>query len=400
MNNLTTLNNGITVITHHNPDLLTASIGVWLSNGTRYETDNEHGYAHFLEHLVFKQTRFHTGHQLSSRFEVMGGHINAETGREITAFHGLVPHHHTINLLLLLIEMLFDSDFNQDDFETERDVVLQELAMLGDDPEEALEDFGTEQVWFNDNIGRQILGSEQSLQGASSRIMHDYLLQVSGNSQLCVVATGNINHEEICNVCDDISKPVTPPSSDCPAPEYIQTTKHLDISTEQKHLLWIMPAVAYNDRLQPAFEIANHILVGGYDSRLYQVLREQMGLVYSIDSRVDNYSDTGLWFIQTNTDKKNSDETSRVIEDTILKLINNGVTDQELANARQHLQSSMIIAQDDLESHMDKIARDFIYTGNNSGIDEQVALLQQVTHDDISRILKQAWSQVSRFTAG
>ncbi|NOY67253.1 MAG: insulinase family protein, partial [Gammaproteobacteria bacterium] len=277
MNNLTTLNNGITVITHHNPDLLTASIGVWLSNGTRYESDNEHGYAHFLEHLVFKQTRSHTGHQLSSRFEVMGGHVNAETGREITAFHGLVPHHHTINLLSLLIEMLFDSDFNQDDFETERDVVLQELAMLGDDPEEALEDFGTEQVWFNDNIGRQILGSGQSLQGASSRIMHDYLLQISGNSQLCVVATGNINHEEICNICDGISKPVTPPSSDHPAPEYTQTTKHLDISTEQKHLLWIMPAVAYNDRLQPAFEIANHILVGGYDSRLYQVLREQMG---------------------------------------------------------------------------------------------------------------------------
>jgi len=388
------------IITDSIPDINTASIGLWLQNGARYESLNEQGYAHFLEHLVFKQTKQHSGAQLSTLFEVMGGHINAETGRELTAFHGLVPQQHAIELLSLFIEMLFQSDFNQNDFKIERNVVLQELAMLKDDPEEALEDFGSEQVWRDHNIGRQILGSRSSLNNASFNGMHEYLKTVTRNKKLCIVATGNVDHDSICAACEKIPAPKSSITPNISIPEYFQSSKHLDIPTEQKHLLWVMPAVSYDDELQPVYEIANHIIAGGYDSRLYQVLREQLGLVYSIDSRVDHYSDTGLWFIQTNTEKQNSAKTIEAIENTLLDLINHGPTEQEIEFAQLHLQSSLIIASDDLEASMDKLARDVIYTGKSQALEDQINALKKVSQDDIQSIIKQAWSCTSHFTAG
>jgi len=388
------------IITDSIPGINTASIGLWLQNGARYESLNEQGYAHFLEHLVFKQTKQHSGAQLSTLFEVMGGHINAETGREMTAFHGLVPQQHAVELLSLFIEMLFQTDFSQSDFKIERDVVLQELAMLKDDPEEALEDFGSEQVWLNHNIGRQILGSRASLNNASFVGMHEYLKTVTRNKKLCIVATGNVDHDSICAACESIPAPKSPIMPNISIPEYSQSNRHLDILAEQKHLLWIMPAVSYNDDLQPAFEIANHIIAGGYDSRLYQVLREQLGLVYSVDSRVDHYSDTGLWFIQTNTENQNLTDTITAIENTMSDLISHGPTEKEIESAALHLQSSMIIARDDLEARMDKLARDIIYTGKIQSLEDQLDALKKVTRDDIQFIIKQAWSSVSHYTAG
>jgi len=400
MTEISTLDNNITIVTNPNYNVETTAIGIWLKNGVRSENTNEHGYAHFLEHLVFKQTKYHTGQQLSSRFEIMGGHINAETGRELTAFHGLVPKHYTIDLLKLFIEMLFHSDFTKNDFNIERDVVLQELAMLNDDPEEALEDFATEQVWSNHPMGRQILGSRESLHHAQHNNLVKYLTNVTGNNRLSIVVTGNVNHDEVCQVVNMLTQTTQTAVPETLAPEFITTCKHLDIPAEQHHLLWVMPAVAYNDDKQPAYELANHILAGGYDSRLYQVLREQLGLVYSIDSRVDHYSDTGLWFIQTNTEKENSDKTTSAVEKTIVDFIKNGPTESEMEFARQHLQSSLIVAQDDLEARMDKMARDIFYTGNIINTEDLLEKLSTVSIDDVQNLLKQGWAKVSHFTAG
>jgi len=396
---ITTINS-CTVASDIRHDMQTASVSLWLQNGARYEKETEHGFAHFLEHLVFKQTRQRSGKELSTRFEIMGGHVNAETGRELTAFHGLVPKHHAIDLLNLFIEMLTEPNFTHQDFMIERDVVLQELAMLNDDPEEALEDYATEQVWANHSMGQQILGSRHSLNNSQYDDMVRYLDTINKSRRLCIVTTGNVDHEAICSACEKLDARSDSSHTATHTPTFTTTTSRLVISAEQKHMTWVMPAAAYHDHNQPAYEISNHILAGGYDSRLYQALREQLGLVYSIDSRIDYYSDTGLWFIQTNTEKENSDETIRALEKTVLDLINNGPTEMEMQYARQHLQSSLLVEQDDLETHMDTMARDIFYTGKVISVDERLEKLQQVSAHDVTSVLKKSWQNTSHFTAG
>lgn len=391
--------NNCTVITEQKSTIQTAAIGIWLQNGARYESVSQCGYSHFLEHLLFKGTQQRSGQALSSRFEVMGGHINAETGRELTSFHGLVPYQHANELLSLLLEMLTQSAFSAHDFDLERDVVLQELAMLKDDPEEALEDLATEKVWGDHSMGKQILGSQQSLAQASWTEFQEYIKSTINSHNLCIVASGNIDVSALETIIENTSfRPGQRPPS--PTPVYTPIQAQLDIQAEQNHLLWIMPTVAYHHSRVAAYDIANHILAGGYDSRLYQVLREQLGLVYSIDSRNDHYSDCGLWFIQTNTDKNNADNTIAAVRETIQALIASGPSTQELEFARQHLQSVLILESEDLEARMDRLAQDELYCGHPIGLQEQLQQFADVRPEDIQAVLRDGWEQVSFFSTG
>lgn len=389
--------NNCTIITEQNTSVQTAAIGIWLHNGARFESALQSGYSHFLEHLLFKGTKQQSGQELSSRFEIMGGHINAETGRELTSFHGLVPQQFSTDLLGLLLEMLTQCDFSENDFELERDVVLQELAMLKDDPEEALEDLGTERVWHGHSMGMQILGSRNSLNSANMQTFREYMDSTIISENLCIVASGNIDNDAIDHLVTN-TEFKQGQRSNTTTPYYTPTREQVDIRAEQNHLLWIMPAVAYQDTQMAAYDMANHILAGGYDSRLYQVLREQQGLVYSIDSRNDHYSDTGLWFIQTNTEKDNSQQTIDAVQDTIQTLIDNGPTARELDFARQHLQSVLILESEDLSARMDKLAQDHLYYGRPISLDEQLQHYAQVSAQDVQSVLRHGWQQASFFS--
>jgi predicted Zn-dependent peptidase len=391
------LGNQCRLITEHIPTAKTAAVGIWLQNGARYESSEQTGYAHFLEHLVFKGTSNHSGQELSTRFEVMGGHVNAETGRELTSFHGIVPTQYACDLLSLLIDMLTRTVFSEREFSLERDVVLQELAMLKDDPEEALEDFSTEQVWAGHSMGRQILGTRTSLENADMSGFRKYIQNTITANRLCIVAVGNFDQHALQVLCEGIDLAAKEPQQ-IPAPVYTQSEAQLDIKAEQKHLVWVMPASSCREPQYAAYEIANHILAGGYDSRLYQVLREQLGLVYSIDSRNDHYSDTGLWFIQTNTEHDNTGKTIAAVQQTLADLITRGPTQQELDFARAHLQSALIIESEDLGERMNKMAQDILYHGHIISLEEQLRSYEQVTTVDIQSIIKESWEQASFFT--
>ena len=391
--------NGFKLVCKPMPGLHSAAIGVWLRNGCRNEQAEQQGYAHFFEHLVFRGTRHHSGKQLSTLFESMGGDANAETGRELTGFYGHVPESRCVEFLQLLFEMLINPAFTEQDFQLERDVVLQELAMLNDDPEEALEDYATAQVWPNHSMGRQILGCIESLNQATRESLHQYARDIISQDSLLIVAVGNINVTELSTLCNEYNclsrtHPTASP------PEYIKTTGTLSLDCEQAQLQWLMPAAAYAAPQAAAYEIANHILAGGYDSRLYQSLREEQGLVYSIDSHIDHYHDTGLWFIQTNTDPEQTEQVVAAVETVMQTLIISGPDEQELANAREHLKSYYLIDNDDVQSSMETIAHDVFYYGEALSLEQKLSAYDQVTVQSLQQVYTQAWQQVSKFYAG
>lgn len=385
-----------TIVSEHRPQSVTTAIGVWLENGVRYENEQQSGYAHFFEHLVFKGTENLSGQQLSRQFEKMGGQINAETGRELTAFYGHTPSTYSIELLSLILDMLLKTRFSREEFELERDVVLQELAMLDDDPQEALEDAATEKVWADHPMGRQILGNERSLRAANYDDFLDYIQSLLHDSRLYIVAVGQVDREALSQLIQsydrhDGRKKVSTP------PLYRASRDQLPIHAEQKHLAWVMPAVAYTDKHAPLYDIANHILAGGYDSYLYQCLREQHGLVYSIDSRNDHYADSGLWFIQTNTDPDNSARCIELVDSTMQFLANSGPSQESLENTIQHLQSRLIIESEDPECRLDYLAQNFIYRQRIPDLQEQLQKYAQFGIVDLKSLYKQAWKHASCF---
>lgn len=397
----TRLDNGVRIISRFSPACHSAALGIWLVNGARHQKPGQSGYAHLLEHLVFRRTHRYSGKQLSDLFESMGGNINAQTGRELTAYHGLVPGDAVYKLAGLFASMLLEPAFNETDIEIEREVVLQELAMLHDDPEEYLEDSGSEIVWDQHPMGWQILGDSRTLRATTAANMHDYLATVLDPAHILIVATGNVDHEKLCEACEPFAGlTASGRISDNTAPAFKASRKHFQQDLEQNHLLWAMPGPsAKHDELIPGI-IANHMLAGGVSSRLYQQLREELGLVYSIQSRIDPYSDTGLWLIQTSSDSEHANRCYEQSHKIISQLCTHGPDEVELEQAREHIRASLLIEEDDLEASMEKIAREYLYLGRTPSLEEKLELLANTGQPAVQHALENAWKQHAFFSIG
>ncbi|RJQ48818.1 MAG: insulinase family protein [Gammaproteobacteria bacterium] len=367
-----------------------AAIGLWWLNGGRHQRPEQCGYAHLLEHLLFKGTAQYDAETLARRFEAMGGRINAHTGRELTALHGLVPAENAPELLDLLIALLLAPKFNEQDAALERNVVLQEMALIAGQPAERLEERGIALTWPDHPIGWPLLGRREVLEQVSARALHDYLATQLSGDRLYVVAAGAMDHAELARRCAPLAAlpgggaPVQPP------PRHVTGTHRETSGERQRLLLWIMPAPAASHPDFPALLVANHLLAGGVSSRLFQELRERRGLVYDIRSRHEVYSDTGLWFIQTACDAKEAENCRRAVEEALQQLIRFGPRPAELETAQRHLRADLLIEADDPDSVMERLAREAIYLKHHPSLLERSEQLAAVTPARISELLKRA----------
>lgn len=389
--NTTRLANGVTLVSRRLPTAHSAALGLWILNGGRHQTPQQVGYAHLLEHLLFKGTQNHNALALARRFEAMGGQINAHTGRELTALHGLVPKDHLIELLELFIDMLMTPQFNEDDLGIEREVVLQEMAMIADTPEEAVEETAVERAWPGHPLGWPILGREAIIENASSAALHDYFRGLLTGGRLLIVAAGAVEHAALAQTCERLATlPAGAPPAQ-PPPRYAGGHHHEKHDLAQSHLIWAMAAPPITDARYPTLVLANHLLGGGASSRLFQEIRERRGLAYSIQSRLDLYSDTGLWMIQTACEPERAQECQRAVEDTLQHLIQHGPAHDELETSRNHLRASMLIGEDDPEECMERLAHEAIYLKRHLTMAERLALLDSVTQQAVVEALEQAW---------
>ncbi len=392
--NTTRLANGVTIISCSLPVAHSTSLGVWILNGGRHQTPAQTGYAHLLEHMLFKGTNTRSALGLARRFEAMGGQVNAHTGRELTALHGLVPKQHIYELLQLFVDMLINPRFDEADLTIEREVVLQEMAMIADTPEEAIEETAVERAWPDHPLGWPILGHEAVIENATGAALHAYLRELLTGGRLWIVAAGAVDHTSLVQECAALAHL---PAGGAPAtsvPDFKAGRDHARHDLTQSHLVWAMHAPALTDNAHyPALVVANHLLGGGASSRLFQEIREQRGLAYSIQSRLDLYADSGLWMIQTACEPERADECRRAVEDTLLKLMRDGPAPDELEISRDHLRASMLIAEDDPEECMERLAREAIYLQQHLPMEARLAQLTAVTPQDIKDVLTHAWAQ-------
>lgn len=389
--NTTRLPNGIRVISYPMPTR-SAALGFWIINGVRHQAPHQDGYAHLLEHLLFKGTAHHDTRALALRFEAMGGEINAHTGRELTALHGLVPADDLYDLAALFRDMLLQPGFTAHDVAQERGVVLQEMALIQETPAEALEEAAIERVWPGHPMGRPILGDSEIIRRAGVSALRDYLRGVLQGAPLCLVAAGRVDHASLLRACAPLGElPAGAiPTQAPPRFEPGEHTAHRDVT--QCHQAWLMPVPPMADPAYTALVFANHLLGAGASSRLFQALREERGLVYGVQSRLELYSDAGLWLIQTACDHEHAIECRQAVEDTVRGLIEQGPAPQEMENTRRHLRAGLLLEEDDPESGMERLAREAIYLQRHPALEERLAWIDAVSSQAVQSLLANAWA--------
>ena len=350
----TSLPNGVRIVSKQLKEHHSVALGVWLLNGTRHESPEQSGYAHFLEHLFFKGTAELDGAALALCLEAMGGQVNAHTGRELTALHGLVPKGEVTELMQILSDMLRLPRFDERDVALERQVILQEMAMIEDNPEEALEDQAMVLAWPDHPLGRPILGHRDVIERDDAASLRNYMKEQIRGERVWVSAAGNVDHETLVTACQTL---VALPPGAAPQqtmPRFAPGEHKVAIHGEQSQLLWVMPVPPASAEAYYAHLVANHILGGGVSSRLFQELRERRGLVYGVQSRLDFYSDGGVWAIQTACDPRQMKDCREAVETIFAALLRDGVLLQELEIARRHLSASLLIDEDHPESIMER----------------------------------------------
>ena len=388
------LPNGVQILSYPMATQST-SIGLWWVNGGRHQQPDQCGYAHLLEHLLFKGTAQYDAQALAHCFEAMGGQINAHTGRELTALHGLVPAENAPELLELFIIMLLAPTFTELDVTLECNVVLQEMAMIADQPAERLEERGIALSWPGHPMGWPLLGRREALEQTTTQALRDYWSTQLSGERLYVVAAGAMDHAELARRCAPLA---ALPAGAAPAqqpPHHSPGMHRESTSDEQRHLLWIMPAPAADHPDFPALLVANHLLAGGVSSRLFQELRERRGLVYDIQSRYEVYSDTGLWLIQTACDAREAQDCRSAVEDILQQLIVSGPEYAELETAQRHLRAGLLIEADDPESVMERLAHETIYLKHHPSLQDRSEQLAAVTPAKVSELLKRAVEHVT-----
>jgi predicted Zn-dependent peptidase len=393
MQTTSTLPNGTQVISQHIPGIQSVALGIWLQHGSRHEAPHQAGYTHLLEHLLFKGTKQHSAIELATHFAAMGGQINAQTGRELTAIYGLVTADKIEELLSLLLEVYFAPTFSEADVIHERQIVLQEMA-LGSNQEDAI----LAKLWSKNALARPITGYVKTLQNATATILHDYWREKIQTCHLWIIAAGAVRHEDLLQHCTELvnfSNQIQVPKQQ--TPKFIPVNYQIDnfSSITQVQLTWVFPAAPLASSRLPAYIIANHILAGSTVSRLYQALRIDMPLVYGIQGRLECYTDTGIWWLQTIVPVQYLTICRQQVEAVWKTLAATGPTSAELVCTLAYLQTRVQLEADDSQASMEHLAHEAIYLGKIRTPANYLAQLKTVS--DIRNIMQVAWKNRAYF---
>jgi predicted Zn-dependent peptidase len=274
------------------------------------------------------------------------------------------------------------------------------MAHIEDSPAEAIEDYAVAQVWKDHPIGWPVLGNHADLDQADAASVRDYLAATLRRAPLTIVACGAVDHDRLVQQCAEFARlDVAAPSQDA-APRFVAKQHRRTKRLAQSQLLWVMPAPALRDSAYVAAALSNYVLGGGTSSRLFQEIRERRGLVYDVHSRLDLYADCGLWFVATSCEPQQAARCRGAIEKIIEELAARGPGDDELEQARAHVEARLLIEADDPEANMERIARDLIYRDRVIELEERLRELQAVTASQARECLASAWRQRATFEWG
>jgi predicted Zn-dependent peptidase len=383
---ITTLESGLRVATESMASVQTVSVGVWIDVGARYETPEVNGVAHLLEHMAFKGTERRSARAIAEAIENVGGQLNAYTSREHTAYYARVLADDLPLAVDLLADILQHSTFDESELARERGVVLQEIGQVQDTPDDLVFDLFQETAYPGQSLGRSILGPAEIVAAMPRTALVDYMAHHYGPEHLVLAAAGKVEHARLVELAERLFRELPAPGPHmAERAHYEGGERREERELEQAHLLLGLPAFAYTDDDFYALQVLSTMLGGGMSSRLFQEVRENRGLAYSVFSFASCYNDTGLLGIYAGTGEKETAELLPVVYDEFLKLIDRPGP-EELARARAQLKASLMMALESCFAQSEELARQLLIFGRRIPQDEIIVKIDAVDESAIRRV--------------
>lgn len=390
MINRITLENGVRIIYEKIPHVRSVSVGIWVGAGSRNEKKEINGISHFIEHMLFKGTKKRSAKEIAESIDSIGGQINAFTGKECTCYYTKTLDTHIDIAIDVLADMFFNSVFSEKDIDIERKVVIEEINMYEDSPEDLVHDYLSETVWENDAIGMPILGTYESLQ----RINRDKIVQYISNHYLpentVIAVAGNFDDN---NLIDLIKRNFGSWHSDKEPIKQFEKAKfkvsnrikQKDI--EQVHICLGFEGIEHGNDDLYALLALNNVFGGGMSSRLFQKIREERGLVYSIYSYPSSYCNAGLFTIYAGMNPEHKDTFLELVMEEIKYLIKHGISEEELVKSKEQLKGSYILGLESTSSRMNSIGKSELMLGKIYTPEEVLKKIDEVNNEKVREII-------------
>ena len=391
----TVLDNGIRVITEEIPYLRSVSIGVWVVNGSRDEQPHENGISHFIEHLLFKGTEKRTAFDIAKEIDSVGGTLNAFTGREYTCYYAKVIDSNLPFAIDLLSDIFLHSLMDLKDVEKERLVILQEIKMVEDTPDDYIHDLFNRVCWGDHPLGFPIYGTSELVQSFHRDQLHQFFKENYPPDRIIVCAAGNLKHQKVVDLINETFGQLTKPDKTRARskPDPVSTTNIWKRDLEQVHFCLGTRGLQYNHSLRFSSYVLNTILGGGMSSRLFQEIRENRGLAYSVYSYLPAFIDTGLFVVYAGT----TEDSYREVIDLILKEFNRLKADPfgngELETAKEHLRGSLLLSLESSDSLMTRLAKNEIYFESYIPVDQILAGIESVKEEEIRQLAAELFDE-------
>lgn len=382
------LNNGIRVISETMPHSHSVSIGIWITNGSRHDREEINGVAHFIEHLLFKGTTNRNALDIAREIDSVGGVLNAFTCREYVCYYSKVLSDALPRAVELMADIFMNSLFDPAEIEKERKVVIQEIRMLMDSPDTYIHDLFCRNFWKSHPLGMSVIGTEESVGRLSREILVETMKDRFRAEEIIVAAAGKVSHSELVQL-------LTPLFADVPRGRYEKDnilpmhSKHVEVidkDLEQVHLCLGTRALPQDSAKRYVGYMLNTILGGSISSRLFQQVREDKGLAYSVYSYVMSHSDAGTMVVYAGTKQDKIAEVIEIILRQLKTLKTEPVTDAETEFARAHLKGNLLLSLESTDNRMTKLAKNEIFFGRQVAIQEIIAGIERVTPRDLMEL--------------
>lgn len=384
----TVLENGLTVATDCIPNFETVSVGIFVKVGSVNEDVNLCGVSHFVEHMAFKGTEKRSSLEISESIESVGGHINAYTGKEITAFYAKVLKDDMELAVDVITDIVQNSTFDNCEFENERGVIIQEIKQMNDTPDEVVFEAFQGKCFDNEALGRPILGSISNIDRFQPQDLKDYLKTNYSSAKMILAASGNVDHDSFVSFAEKYTHKMHDFTTDSPdIQKYQGGFIHKEKNLEQRHIIFGYEGCRHEDARKYDLFVLSTIMGGGMSSRLCQEVREKRGLAYSVYSYVSNYQNTGVFGVYAGCDISKSLEVVKVIRDEILKASDN-ISEAEIEKAKKQIKSSLLMGLESSSSRMERMAHQYLVYGRFFTSDEIISLVNSVTTDSVRNTLR------------
>lgn len=381
----TVLENGLRVISEHIAGAHSTSIGIWVGVGSRHEPCRLGGIAHFVEHMLFKGTDRRSGKDIAREIDSVGGVLNAFTGREHTCFYAKVLADKTPLAVDLLSDLVLHSTFDFDEIEKERRVILQEIHMVEDTPDDLIHDLFSQRFWQGHSLGASILGDEASVAAIDRDALRAFLAEYYCGSNLMICAAGAVDHGELLDLVREQFNqlPAGQSLSSSQPPRPFRGLGLIEKPLEQVHLCLGTSAVAQNHAHRFAGYVMNVMLGGSMSSRLFQTIREERGLAYSIYSYLNTHSDAGALVVYAGTSADDVGEVTRIILRELARFRSEELTPAALRAAKDQLKGQLALSLESTDSRMTRLAKNELFLGRHLELAELLDCFEQVSAADV-----------------